>query len=204
MAINNLTTYFPFLSYTLDDYETEQIVTDIFRRVNFTKEFIDNNAFFESYDILYGETPEQVSYRFYGTTRLHWLILMVNNIIDPRFEWPQTDIQLLEQTEKRFNGQDQIFTRNYAKNTDGYQVETFFLLTQDSTHKKPVRLSYETNNQDVPTKQPIAYADNPNPVTYVNNYEVLQNENESYRNIKIIKRQAIQDILDNYKSALQS
>lgn len=204
MAINNLTTYFPYISYTLDDYNTEQVVTDIFRRVNFTKEFIENSAFFETYDVLQGETPEQVSYRFYGTTRLHWLILMINNIVDPRFEWPQTDPQIFEQTEKRFGGKDQIFTRNYAKNTDGYQVETFFLLTQDSTHKKPVRLSFETTTQDVPTQQPIAYADTPAPVSYVNNYEVLQTENETYRNIKIIKREALQSILDNYKIALQN
>jgi len=42
----------------------------------------------ENYIVLDGETPELVSQKFYETPFNHWIILMVNNIVDPREEWP--------------------------------------------------------------------------------------------------------------------
>lgn len=190
----------PKISYTLDDYITEQVVTDITRRVTLEKEFSNNNAFFETYDVLENETPEEVSYRFYGTTNLHWLVLLVNNIIDPRFEWPQTDSQIYEQTEKKYGGSESVFARNRAFNQDDYRVETFFLLAENSTHKNPIRLTFQTNAENgVPTKQPIAYADSPNISRFDTNYDVEIKSNETYRNIKIVKPEIVEEIVRNYQ-----
>ena len=84
----NLFIDYPKIAYTLDDFESEQVVVDIFRRIVFKKEYIDNSSYYEEYEVLGGETPEELSYRFYGTTQLYWIILMVNGILDPRFDWP--------------------------------------------------------------------------------------------------------------------
>lgn len=190
----------PKLSYTLNDYVTEEIVTDIVRRVKLEKEFKNNSAFFETYDVLDGERPEDVSFRFYGTPSLHWLILLVNNIIDPRFEWPQLDNQVYEQTEKKYGGPESVFARNRAFNSDGYRVETFFLLTEDSSHKNPIRLSYETSEENgIPTKQPIAYQLSDAIATFDTNYDVESKKNESYRNIQIIKSEIVDELVRNYK-----
>lgn len=190
----------PKISYTLDDYITEQIVTDITRRVTLEKEFANNSAFFETYDILENETPEEISYRFYGTTNLHWLILLVNNIVDPRFEWPQTDNQIYEQTEKKYGGSESVFARNRAFDSKDYQVETFFLLTEDSKHKNPTRLTFETTAENgVPTNQPIAYADSPTISKFDTNYDVEIKKNEEYRNIKILKPEIVEEVVRNYQ-----
>ena len=91
---------FPRIAYTLDDSETEQVVKDIFKRAILSKEFQDNNSYFETYEVLGDETPEQLSFRFYGTQDLHWLILLTNNIVDPRFEWPLSQDNLIKQTQE--------------------------------------------------------------------------------------------------------
>ena len=57
----NLFESFPRIAYTLDDGESEQVVVDIFKRIVLSKEFQENSSFFESYEVLHGETPEELS-----------------------------------------------------------------------------------------------------------------------------------------------
>jgi hypothetical protein len=92
----NLFESFPRINYTLDDGETIQVVVDIFKRAVLSKEFQENNSYFEKYEILDGETPENVAFRFYGTQDLYWLILLTNNIVDPRYEWPLSEQNLIK------------------------------------------------------------------------------------------------------------
>jgi len=193
---------FPLIAYTLDNYSSEQVVTDIFRRVILSKEFSETSAFFEEYEVLHGETPEEVSYRFYGTTELHWLILMVNDIVDPRFEWPSSQENLLEDIETRYGGEDSIFTNKNALDKKGYQVETFFLLTEDSTHKNPKRLTTQTDPENF-TKQPISYMNSNTITSFQTNYDIEEIRNEKNRNIRIIKAEIIDEIVTNYKNLIK-
>ena len=147
MAINFFST-FPRTGYTLDDYASQQVVVDIFKRVIFSKEYQENSSYYEKYEVLYGETPEEISYRFYGTTSYHWLVLMVNDITDPRFDWPLSEQVLTDLVESKYGSKQNIFATNRAKNAKGYQVETFFVLTEESSHKEPQRLLYESNDPE--------------------------------------------------------
>lgn len=192
---------FPSITYSLDDGKSIQIVTDILRRVILSKELKSNSSFFEEYEVLQGETPEDVSYRFYGTQRLHWIVLMVNDILNPRFEWPLTGEQMFRQVEKIYGETSSVYSPNRAKNIKGYVVETYFLLTEDSTHKNPVRLCYETTEINE-TKQPIEYAESDTIADFESNYEVEVINNENYRTLKILKAEVVSDIIREYKKLI--
>lgn len=197
MAINFFSE-FPKTSYTLDDYQSRQVVVDIFRRVIIAKEYLENSLYYEEYEVLHGETPEEVSYRFYGTTELSWAILMVNNIVDSRFEWPLSEESLYKVVEDKYGGPQNVFTINRAKNAKGYQVETFFILTEDSTHDEPVRLLFENPGEDS-INTPIAYQDSSLISDFESNYEVESQRNESKRRIKILKPEIMLEVVDRYK-----
>jgi hypothetical protein len=191
---------FPKIAYSLDDNATQQVVVEILKRVIIQKEYQENTAYYEEYDIKHGETPEEVSFRFYGTTSLHWLILMVNNIIDPRFGWPISEENLIKQVESKYGGENNIFTLNRAKNAKGYQVETFFILSEESTHKDPVRIVYEGISDNINT--PVIYQESLTIANYESNYEVESQKNEKIRSIKIIKPEIVQDIVINFKQLI--
>ena len=197
MAINFFSE-FPRTSYTLDDYQSRQVVVDIFRRVILSKEYFENSLYYEEYEVLHGETPEEVSYRFYGTTDLSWAILMVNNVVDPRFEWPISEESLYKVVEDRYGGAQNVFTINRAVNAKGYQVETFFVLTEDSTHEEPVRLLFENPGEDN-INTPIAYQDSSLISQFESNFEVESQKNESKRRIKILKPEIMLEVVDRYK-----
>ena len=191
---------FPKIGYSLDDNATQQVVVDILKRVIIQKEYQENAAYYEEYDIKHGETPEEISFRFYGTASLHWIILMVNNIIDPRFEWPMSEENLVKQVESKYGGENNIFTLNRAKDAKGYQVETFFILSEESTHKEPIRLLYEGLEDSINT--PVIYQQSETIADYESNYEVESQKNEKLRSIKIIKPEIVQDIVINYKQLI--
>jgi hypothetical protein len=192
---------FPRIAYTLDNNETEQVVTDIFKRAILSKEFQNNNSYYETYEVLGGETPENLSFRFYGTPELHWLILLTNNIIDPRFEWPLSEDNLIKQTQDKYGSERDVFTVNRAVNAKGYQVETFFVLLEDSTHKNPKRLLIETPN-DLGINTAIAYKESEIGTDFQSNYEVEELNNESYRLIKILKAEIVERVLADYNALI--
>ena len=63
---------------------------DIFRRVSFTQETLDNPQNFIQYTVVEGESADQVSRKFYDSPNYWWLILLANNIIDYQNEWPRS------------------------------------------------------------------------------------------------------------------
>jgi len=197
----NLFENFPRIAYTLDDGITEQVVKDIFKRAILSKEFQNNNSYYETYEVLGGETPENLSFRFYGTSELHWLILLTNNIIDPRFEWPLSQDNLIKQTQDKYGSERDIFTVNRAVNAKGYQVETFFILLEDSSHKNPKRLLIETPN-DLGINTAIAYKESAVGTDFQSNYEVEELNNESYRLIKILKAEIVERVITDYNALI--
>lgn len=62
---------------------------------NILGDFIDNISFnqyanldFAEYQITDSDTPENICYRMYGDSSLSWILLFLNDIVDPFFEWP--------------------------------------------------------------------------------------------------------------------
>ena len=79
---------FPYTFYSLDDRKTSQLIQNILIRCQISQEVKDSFVLFDEYDIKDGETPEILSFIFYGNSNLHWLILHLNEILDPRFGFP--------------------------------------------------------------------------------------------------------------------
>jgi hypothetical protein len=126
---------------------------------------------------------------------------MVNDVIDPRFNWPLSEENLFKVVSDKYGADKNVFTTNRALNAKGYQVETFFILLEESTHKEPVRLLFEDNDPDS-INTPIEYLESNTIVQFESNFEIEQNKNESYRMIRIMKPQFVQDVLTNFKNII--
>jgi len=194
---------FPLLSYTLDDSDSTQVVVDIFRRAILSKEFLDNNSYFETVDVQDGESPEELAFRYYGSQNLHWLILLTNNIIDPRFNWPLSSDDLYKLVVSKYGTEKDVFTINRAVNTKGYQVETFFVLTEDSTHKKPKRLLLDLVDTE-PINIPISYQESAIGTDFQSNYEIELAKNEANRKVQLLRISVVEEVMAGYKSSLSA
>jgi hypothetical protein len=93
---------FPKTLYSLDDRDTVQAVTNITLRVVLSDEIKNNLSAYDEYDIREGETPEILADIMYNNPQLHWIILHVNDILDPRFDWPLSQQTLYDYTATKY------------------------------------------------------------------------------------------------------
>ena len=64
-----------------------KLVTDITTRVTPSQEVMDNVYLYETYTVGDGESAETIANKRYGDPYLYWIIFMVNEIIDPVYDW---------------------------------------------------------------------------------------------------------------------
>ena len=82
---------FPKIAYDISNNKNFKLVTDIFRRIKIRSNIADNVSLYSTYDVPSGETPETTSFKHFGTTDYHWIILLTNNITDRYYGWPLSD-----------------------------------------------------------------------------------------------------------------
>tara|TARA_Y100000996_G_scaffold414525_1_gene405677 strand:- start:39869 stop:40759 length:891 start_codon:yes stop_codon:yes gene_type:complete len=78
----------PNMLYDIDGSGNQKVAVDILRRVRTRGEATSNYALYEEYDVADGDTPEIIAYNVYGSSKYHWVIMMLNKINDPFFELP--------------------------------------------------------------------------------------------------------------------
>lgn len=110
---------FPKLNYKIDfnnnGFGSQVITVDIFRRVAPLDKFIVNELFLEDYVIKAGERPEDVAFHLYGDPEYHWVLLVINNIIDPYNEWYYTPEQLWSLVTQRYGAGNENATHHWAR-----------------------------------------------------------------------------------------
>ena len=80
-----------------DIYGTEpnkyRNVTNIMKRISFKPSVIEDISDYYPYRIKDGERPDILSFQQYGTVAYAYLIMLVNDIQDPLFDWPLSSQQ---------------------------------------------------------------------------------------------------------------
>lgn len=110
---------FPLTLYSLDNRQSVQVIQNFLLRLVISDEIKNNFSVYDEYDIKDGETPEILSFQFYGDTNLHWLILHLNEIHDPRFDWPLDTYNFKRFVDGKYYSSDAI---HHYENTDGQIV----------------------------------------------------------------------------------
>ena len=68
-------------------------VTNIMKRISFKPSVIEDIAEYYPYRVKDGERPDIISFQKYGTVAYAYLIMLVNDIYDPLFDWPLSSQQ---------------------------------------------------------------------------------------------------------------
>ena len=63
-------------------------VKNLFKRGKIRDDIFESVVFFEKYQIIGDERPDNVAYQYYDDESLDWLVLLSNNIVNVQTEWP--------------------------------------------------------------------------------------------------------------------
>ena len=98
--------HFPLLVYDAVGTGDYKLVTNLIKRVAMHAKAKSVASIFDTYDVRSGETPEMVSYEYYGDPEYHWIILLVNNITDRYHQWPMNNSQFHSHVSTKYDNVD--------------------------------------------------------------------------------------------------
>ena len=116
---------FPYIIYSLDENKTRFIIRDFFRRIKADRVGISSDTAYYDYFIRDGDTPEILADKIYDNTQFHWVILIANEIIDPRWDWPLPENILYKYIVDKY-GLENIGDAHHYINSDGYVVNSTY------------------------------------------------------------------------------
>tara|TARA_Y100000310_G_scaffold144527_1_gene143777 strand:+ start:244 stop:747 length:504 start_codon:yes stop_codon:yes gene_type:complete len=99
------------------------VITNLLQRVRLKLNFVKNQAFFAQHQIVDGETPEFLAYKYYGNTELHWVILYSHQATNPYYDWPLTYFDLKKFVIKKY-GEANINSTHHYEDADKYEVDS--------------------------------------------------------------------------------
>ena len=153
------------------EYGTK-IAKNLIARPLIKEKLINNPNIIYDYVIKDGQRPDTIADAYYGNVNYVWLIFLVNNIVDPYYDWPLTESQFQDFIKDKYGSieaaKDTTITTNivhYVHNTKGTIIS-----------KDTYDMGAQSWNTSIVQGQ----------YTAVRQYKFEQDKNEAKRTIKLI------------------
>jgi hypothetical protein len=210
--------YFPLTEYSLSNTTSSMdVVTNILSKFKYEDGFTENTAIYYKYEVTDGETPEILAYKIYGSSEKHWIILSLNNIVNPLTDWPLNQnslnnlIDIKYSTSEYANNSTQYAGVNWAQsnNHSYYRIETQtnlfnnqkFINTTQIDGNTYANLVSSTNSYTLNNGYQIKIDIDKYVKTY---YEYEIEENEKKRTIKILKSEFIPAVESEFQKVISN
>ena len=167
------------MAYDIAGNNTWKLLPNILRRVKLRSGLRTGSFLFDAYDVKEGERPEDIAYRVYGDTELHWVILMTNNITDRYYQWPLTQPQFQEHLKDKYGAGNEDATHHYE-------------ITQTSgpTTSRDYSHMVECNSDET------------NP-TIISNREYENRKQDEYRQIRLLDPRFIDSFIEEFDNLIR-
>lgn len=195
---------FPVLTYKFaGDFNIQQ-VTDIIRRVRVRNSIIQEAALYSLYNVLDGETPENLAAKVYKDSNLFWIILHTNVIINPYFDWPLASPSLNAFVINKYPGtfQDE---GNQGVEVPNYNAVHHWELVSPIDFRNgmimPTDVQREAMSGDYLDK---LYNPSTEVIVPVTNYEYEDRLNDLNRQIKIFNADLIPEFVSEFTALIKA
>jgi hypothetical protein len=194
---------FPKAYYSLENkpYGLD-VVTNIISRFSLEQSFKENTSIYEKYNVQDSDTPEIIASKIYDSPERHWIVLAMNDIVDPQWDWPLDYRTLISFIDDKYtvnanatSGQTGLVWAQ--QNTQSYYlIETRTTTKNGQYLEKKVQVDANTYaNTNVSVSPSAVTLKDGNQITISTSkesktyydYELAENENK--RQIKILKRE---------------
>jgi hypothetical protein len=173
---------FPLMAYDVKGDKNYKLLPDILRRVKLRSGLRSGAFLFDNYDVIDGERPEDVAFKWFGDAEYHWVILMTNNITDRYYQWPLTQPQFQEHLEDKYGAGNEDSVHHY-ENTQA-SGRTTSNGPNDFSHK--VECNSDDGDPDI-----------------ITNRQYEQRLQDKYRSIRLLDRRFLQDFVDEFEGLIK-
>ena len=166
---------FPVIPYDSFGNGDFKFVTNLLRRVTIRAKVKTSTALFDTYDVKNGETPKMIAHKLYGDTGYHWIVLMMNDIVDRYHQWPMSTRQFLAHLKDKYT------------NVDGIHHYEISQSSGDTT----IKINIGTDNTDYPT------------ATAITNREYEQKLQDELRKIRLLDPIYLEDFVSEFEELME-
>ena len=105
---------FPLIPY--DNYGTGdfRLTPNILKRIAVSANIKTTTSLFDTYDVKEGETPELIADKLYGNPEFHWVVLMMNDVVDRYHQWPMSRRQFLAHLNDKYTNVDGVSIMDFT------------------------------------------------------------------------------------------
>ena len=171
-------------------------VKNLFKRGELRSDIFVNLAFFNKYSIVGEESPDEVSLRLYDTEEFDWVILLANNIINVRDEWPLSNDSLYNHLIDIYGSEENLQNIHHyetieVKDNSGRVVLRKGLRTEEM---------YSFTYYERSTQQNITVS---NASEAISNYVNAIRKEEAKRNIFVLKPEYLNVLTNDIERIMQ-
>lgn len=165
-------------------------VKNLFRRAKIRDDFFQNATVFTKYKIIGEERPEQVAEKLYGSPTYDWVVLISNNILNVRTEWPLSDSEFSNYLERKYTE---------AELTSPHHYETTAVIDSRGKLILPAGKIVDSDFSITYTDDLSGLTLTENPVKLVSIYEYEIAQNDKKRNIYVLRQRFLQTAIDDMR-----
>ena len=201
--------YFPKTFYKLNQNSNDvDAVTNITARFGFEQAFKNNSAVYYEYDVQDSDTPEIIANKFYGSPERHWAVLMINDIVDPQFDWPLDQRTIISYIDEKYSANASVGqsgkTWAQANIHSYYKVETRTTNSTGTELQSKLKIDANTYANVAATTSNLTLDDGNSITIKVSKetksyYDYEVEENEAKRTIKLLKPEFVSSIEEEIK-----
>tara|TARA_Y100001972_G_C7525672_1_gene265026 strand:- start:162 stop:728 length:567 start_codon:yes stop_codon:yes gene_type:complete len=187
--MSNYFSFFPTTSHDLKDVNRVTEVTNILRRFKFKTKVKDIVGTYYDYTMHEGDRMDTIAERYYGDSNLAWVILHFNDIVDPYYDLPLFGKEFTDYIVEKYGSVTtaRATTKNY-----------FQILQQEKVLADGTRIPRERIVVDLKTYNTLSASNRDSETAY----DFEERLNEDKKNLKILDRRYINQLVKEVKSVL--
>lgn len=171
-------------------------IKNIFKRGKIREDVFQNLTFFEKYNIIGNERPDNVAYKIYGESTLDWVILLSNNILNIQSEWPMPQEIFDEYLISKYGDYDTLYSDIHHYETQEVRNSQNVIIVPGGLQ---VGSNFSTNYFDYGLYEQIDTGNISIPIT---NYDYEIRLDNKKRNIYILKSRYLNIVLSDMESMM--
>lgn len=172
---------------------------NLFRRVKIREDLFSNFVVFDQYKVIGDERPDNVAEKVYGDDNLDWVILMSNNIIDVKNEWPMTQSDLSTYINEKYTQKELSHIHHY-ETIEFRDRNNQLLVPAGKVVDESFSIEYYLGESGLRNNGQLKTA---SPIRSVNNYENEVEINDKKRTINVVKEDILGLFLKDFNRIMK-
>lgn len=134
----------PNFEYVNRNYDKKNIsdylvVKNLFKRAKIRDDIFQNLAFFDRYNIIGDERPDNVADKIYNDSSLDWVVLLSNNIINIQTDWPVPVNSLEKVLLDKYGSYDSLYDTHHYETIEVKDASDNIILPKGLTVPEKIR-----------------------------------------------------------------